>query len=138
MNIYSWVILILVGLLLFATILNASQKQQAALSEELNIGLMIRSLESVENWDGKTRGAAREWGSLQMKPPIYARYWFDKPGYIKQLIKEAHQMDLPVTPYFIALLHNAGGPAVYNGTTTPAKRDFAQRAANLYEEFAKE
>lgn len=121
--------------------------------EEINFDRMIDAIKGAENWDGRSIGAAGELGPMQFRSST----WFDyssKPfhwalgrtplakeeldlashRHIQRLLHYCSILGKTPTPYLVALLHTAGFGAVRTKTCSAAKKDFAERAANLYHE----
>ncbi len=116
----------------------------------------IHALRTVENWDGFSVGASGERGALQWKAVIWSKF-SSQPHrvcegktladraevrrvetlYIKELILECRYLGLAPDITNIALLHGIGYPNVRAGNISAAKRDFAARVANIYEEIVK-
>lgn len=116
----------------------------------------IISIADAENWDGKSIGAkgergrlqftARRWYQLSVKPHWWASSNYPEcvaetkrveVAHIEDLIMQARVLKKKPTPYVIALLHTAGYGDVASGHCSAEKKDFAQRAANIYEEGTK-
>lgn len=105
---------------------------------------ILRVISAVENWDGKTPGARKEWGPWQMLPENYARYSGRKirdaspadleaaailhAGWIIQTLEARH---LPVSAYTVGLAWAAGIDAA---RPSAIKRAYAQRCASLYDD----
>lgn len=102
--------------------------------DPLDVPRIIWAIKQVENWDGHTRGAAGEWGAMQMRPAIYARYHNDEVGYINELILECSRIPRKPTVYIVALLHGAGFPRVRSQRCGAAKFDYAARVQNVYDD----
>lgn len=127
-----------------------------AYAQPLNVRLLIVAISKAENWDGVAIGQAGERGRLQFTATTWYKFshkphhWAERRSadmkkesdavefeYIMELQEECRKIGKPVTPYMIALLHNAGQPVVASGKVPAMKRDFAQRAVNLYEAMTK-
>lgn len=121
-------------------------------SNTINLRLQVLALAGAENWDGHAIGAARERGRLQFKASTWYQFsckphtWAERrteeaivecdrveTTYILELMTELRIMGRIPTPYLVALMHNAGGPVVASGRWPADKKDFASRAANIYE-----
>lgn len=129
----SFLTLIVVGVGVVKAASYSEIKYPTTHPDPLDVPRIIYAIKQVENWDGHTRGAAGEWGPMQMTPSIYLIFHEDEPGYIRHLESEAWVCGRRPTPWVIGLLHNAGYPAVHSGKLPAMKKDFASRVQNVYE-----
>ncbi len=112
----------------------------------LNEERMLDAIKAVENWDGRTPGAAGEWGAFQMKPDVWRKY--SKLSQRRatpaeeRIVARAHlhwvrgalrSNRLPDKPWFIAAAWGAGVDAVKTRTMSPRKIDYADRAETIYD-----
>ncbi len=142
--------------IVFAPTAKAQTIVYPAYARPINVRILTIAIAKAENWDGKSIGAAGERGRLQFTATTWFKFshkphhWAERRSpdmkkesdavefeYIMELQDECRKMGRAVTPYMIALLHNAGGPTVASNKVPAAKRDFAQRALNLYEAMTK-
>lgn len=124
-----------------------------------DIDLMVEAIRQVENWDGHSRGAAGERGPWQITPSVWDECsdkpfsWADgrsnsEKTETRRVAREklyrisarlTHAGYLP-DAYTVALVWSAGWDAFfYRHPRSPskAKRDYADRARNLYDEIRK-
>lgn len=103
----------------------------------IEITRMKNAIKSVENWNGYSIGSKGERGAMQMIPSIWAIYHCDETTYVKDLILACKSMRRNPTPYLVALIHNAGLPAVLSSHVPAMKKSFASRVQNVYDELSK-
>ena len=148
-----YVILFVVICTLCGSILAATPKPAC------DIDLMVETLRQIENWDGRSLGAAGERGPWQFTPDVWHQYSTlpfscaegksnaekteqrrvarEVVFAISERVKAARR-----TPdaYTVALIWGAGWSAYYYGQPhkpSAKKRDYAQRAENLYIDLLK-
>lgn len=126
---------------------------------EIDIDLMLEAIRQVENWDGHSRGAAGERGPWQMTRPIWQVLtdkpfdWADSPNldhqieshrvareWVYEIRKLLRNRKLVATPYNVALVWTSGWGVFsfyHPKPVSAAKKDYAQRATNLYLDLLK-
>jgi len=122
----------------------------------VNVEWEILSIAGAENWDpvkrpigakgerGRLQFTAARWKQLSVKP----HYWADSRQnfaikethrveaiHVIDLISKCRALNRHATPYLVALVHAAGFEAVASGHIPAMKKDFAERAANIYHEL---
>ena len=140
---------ILATILAFLSPAKAGQPQPA----QLDVARMIHALADAENSDGKVgangeRGrlqfTATRWYQFSVKPHRWCgwRHPFAlaetervEREHVLDLIRECQIHRLVPTPFTIALMHATGVTGAVYSRATPQKREFAQRASNLYFDF---
>lgn len=126
-----------------------------------DLSILVEAIRMTENWDGRSRGAAGERGHWQITPAVWAQFTsefapesFDKAdgrsgycvalqrrvalAYLTWIRRRLLDVQMPPTPYFIALVWAAGFDSVFRKhphRPSAAKRDYAERAENLYHEL---
>lgn len=128
--------LVLLGCVLYLTAVrsNAASAIHYVDREPVSVPRVIRAIKAVEGWRGQAVGKAGERGPMQMRKPVWDVYHQNEPAYINKLMQECAALPRLATPYMIALVHTAGFTAVKSGCVGSAKRDFAERVANVYED----
>lgn len=120
---------------------------------KIQVKRMARSLAQTENWNGVSRGKSGERGRLQWKERTWRDFstkpffWAEgrtlaaqlevesaEERYVIWLIHSCSTIGRKATPYTVALIHTAGFGVVETGHPSAAKKDFAQRCQNLYED----
>ena len=119
---------------------------------KLDVERLLDTIAAVENWDGKTTGAAGEWGAFQMTPAT----WKHCRGTLHKTIRQATPSELrtaareellfrmatlqinhhTLTPFLVGLAWGAGVSAVLKDSASDAKREYALRCAAVYEASA--
>ena len=127
----------------------ASPKDPTILAEPLDVERMIWALKLAENWDGHSIGKRGERGPLQFTASRWHEltvlhfscamhggnvYDVIAARHVLDLIAQCEQIGAHPTAYMIGALHNAGRAAVVSGRFPKAKKDFAQRVQNLYDD----
>lgn len=126
----------------FLSVITFQIPKPAVLDEER----MLDAIKSTENWDGRTRGKAGEWGAFQIKPDVWRKYsklserWATPEQ--ERLVARLHlrwvrsqlvDNHLPDKPWFIAAAWAAGVTAVNNRSFSREKQAYADRAEAIYE-----
>ena len=148
---YIAAMVLLVG---FVTIVHAAGGER-----ELNVDAMVEALRQVENWDGHSRGAAGERGPWQITPAVWNQF-SDQPfsyaesrapwcrsetrrvarEYVLWIHRRLSDAKLPAGPFTVALVWTSGWNAYFYHSPhkpTRRKKDYAERARNLYKEIEK-
>lgn len=120
---------------------------------KLEVERMLDAIAGAENWDGRTPGAAGEWGPWQMTPAV----WKHCRGTLRKSLQQATPSELrtaareelhfrivtlemnhePITPFIVGLAWTAGMSATLKNTASRVKHDYAHRVANIYEAAVK-
>jgi hypothetical protein len=116
---------------------------------KLDVERMLDAIAGVENWDGRTPGAAGEWGPWQMTPAV----WKHCRGTLHKTLQQATPSELrtaareelhfrmatleinhhKLTAFLVGLSWTAGVKATLSNTATDAKREYAKRVEAIYE-----
>lgn len=121
-------LLALAGLLLMPT---------AKATESLDTGRMVAVLRALENGPSDNPWQFREptWRAYS-KVPLHTASILEHRRvawmFTQTCIRQCLSLDLPITARNVALLFSAGYRNVLESTLTDKQRDYAQRAANLY------
>ena len=116
---------------------------------KLDVERLLDAIAAVENWDGKTRGAAGEWGPWQMTPEVWKRcrgnirktLQMAEPHELRAAAREELQFRIATlqinhhvpTAFLVALAWGAGVRATLDGKATEKKREYARRVETVYE-----
>ena len=109
----------------------------------------IEMVRIVENWDGYSTGRNTEEGPYQIKRSTWRQYsklphWLclDRRDpelqrvmllIARDIRREMKRQGLPDSPYYFALIYNAGARTVLEARTTPDQRYYAERAQNIFD-----
>ena len=134
MNPYAYIAILLTLFLLGISLGKASARADDAIVRfkavapaPVALDKMICSLKQVENWDGHSIGRAGERGPLQLKKETWHQfsnkphYWAERRNpyaaaeadrvetlYVLWIMQDLREVRKPLTPFFVALIHNAG------------------------------
>lgn len=143
-------------LLLCFLVLTAKVRAAQKAKKPLDLMQVVEAIRQVENWNGRSVGASNEFGPWQFT----ADTWFDFSNhpfwwagdhapkckaeqhrvalaYVTWI--HAHLLDIPIkeSAYSIALVFTCGYSGVKHGKPSRAKRDYAQRVQNIYDQLVK-
>ena len=120
---------------------------------KLDVERMLAAIVAVEAWDGKSTGAAGEYGAYQITPAVWKLTRIGSTRTMRQATPSEHhaaareellfriaalQMNhVRITPTSAALAWCAGVSATINGTASKVKLAYAERAENLYRDAQK-
>ena len=106
---------------------------------------MTDAIRVVEDSGERERGNANEWGFWQHTPAVWKMHsdmiQWNAPeseqrrvarAHVAYLAKRLEAAGVKATPYMIALAYGAGLSAAVGNSASPEKRDYANRAANIY------
>lgn len=116
----------------------------------IDVERLLDCIAQIESWDGKTTGKAGEWGAFGIVPSV----WKHARGASRKTIQQATPSEMRtaardemlfrmatlqinhmvLTPRLCALAWGAGVSAVIQDAASEAKRDYARRVENLYNE----
>lgn len=122
----------------------------------LDLALVVEAIRQVEHWDGRSIGASNEVGPWQVTPAVW-REFSSKPiwwatirspecraeqhavalRHVTWINKHLFEIPLRESAYSIALVYTCGWKGVKHGNPSAAKRDYAQRVQNVYDELSK-
>ncbi len=115
---------------------------------ELDVERLLDAIKDVEAWDGKSTGAAGEYGPFQITPAVWIHCRTVRKTMIQATPSEhraaaraellfriatAQINHMTVTPYICGLLWGAGVSATIGHTASPAKHEYATHVMNCYE-----
>lgn len=120
----------------------------------LDLDKVVEAIRIVEAWNGRSVGAAGEVGPFQFKASVWAEYsdqpfawaWGSHPvqkaeqrAAARRLVAwidaQLKDVPLPRTARSIGLVWTNGLTAAKRHKVSSAKRDYAQRVANIYADF---
>jgi hypothetical protein len=148
------------GILFLVFVVFATAREKAFRIETFNIDVEIEALLRVEGWDGHSRGASGERGYWQITPDVWKQFsqglsfaWAGRSdpmakayqrsvalAYVNWIKDNLERAKRDVNPYMVSLVYGAGWHSVINGKPhrpTAFKKDYAQRATNLYFDLLK-
>lgn len=108
-----------------------------AQTESLDVGRMVAVLKALENGpsDNPWQFSEATWAAYSKVPKHTASpqehrrvAWV----FTSACVRQAHSLDLPISPKWVACLWNAGYGTVRDSKMTADQREFGARAANLY------
>lgn len=147
--------IVLIAVCFVALALPASAKSLKP-QAELDLTQVVEAIRQVENWDGRSTGAAGEKGPWQFTRDA----WFEhstKPfwmaeGRSRDCMGEQHRVamarvdrissriaasHIDFSTYSIALVFTCGYEGAKRGKPSRQKRDYAQRVQNIYDQLTK-
>ena len=147
-------LMLTVALLVILLVVTAPFVFAEADDPTLNLDRVKRSIRMVENWDGRSVGGSGEVGPYQIMPHVWVQF-SEKPiswAYGSHPAQKAEQervaaaivdwiaerlttLRLPRTARSIGLVWTAGYGNVKDRKYGKAKRDYAQRVQNIYDDF---
>jgi len=116
----------------------------------LSTKYLLKAIDKVEDWDGRTVGRDGERGPWQMKASTWHQYskenmpyserswrnWTEAQRVLQEhaswIMDRMETLETPRTAYIFALIWKVGYGNFKRGRITEADRDYAQRAENLY------
>jgi hypothetical protein len=120
----------------------------------LDLTQVVEAIRQVEAWDGKATGADGERGPWQFTRDTWREFstkpfwWASGPmrehkaeqhrvamAYVEWIHDHLVHIPLQPTAHSIALVYTCGWTGVKHGKPSKAKRDYAQRVQNIYDEL---
>lgn len=120
----------------------------------LDLTQVVEAIRQVEHWDSSSIGQAGERGPWQLTRGLWFEYskqpfwWASGPmrnhkaeqhrvamAYVEWIHDHLVHIPLPPTANSVALVYTAGWSGVKHGKPSKAKRDYAQRVQNVYDEL---
>lgn len=151
-KLHALALLLAFTVLVLAVKVRASQRTK----KPLDLVQVVEAIRQVEHWNGSAIGAANERGPWQMTYDTWSDF-SNKPfwwagSHARDCKAEQHRVALAYvtwihdnlihiplneSAYSIALVFTCGYSGVKHGKPSRAKRDYAQRVQNIYDELTK-
>lgn len=145
----AWAIPITIPFIIL--IVSIARAQPEPLVPRIDPEKEIKALMEIENWDGKSVGAAGEIGPWQLAPAVWMQHskfphqWAtcrtpaqaaetDRVvrAHLEWVRKQIWRQGYEESPYIVALFWTCGIGTFRSGLVPAAKIDYATRANNLY------